>query len=152
MGDPSAYKPTLHAPVIMVAMALPAFKSFVKYRRRFGVIIVIIFIVLGIFSAGLYSTVTKSSEAESRYIDLSHILNILLNFENEEVFTPSYRNYRTRRAAAMANFDLTEDPTCRLYLIDVEYTDEKLIDSLRNDMSNNVLYQGDAFILLETIN
>ncbi len=148
----SVDSPLLHLPLIIVIIALPSFTSFVKTKKKFGTLIILIFILSGVFSAGLYSSTLKSSEYNSRYSDLPHILNILLKSEpGEEIFTPSTSTYYIRRTLSMANLRMSTDPSSRLYLIDLEYTNSNVVNNLLNNENNNVLYRGEYFILLERI-
>lgn len=121
-------KPILYAPLIIVVMALPTFTFFVKFRRKLGTFVVILFVLLGVFSAPLYSSIVETPKAGSRYIDLPEILQVLLKedfdervFLFEELYNKSTLveiHYYVDRIVKMANLRLTQDPSCQLYIID----------------------------------
>jgi hypothetical protein len=132
-------------------MALPAFTSFVKSYRKFGIFLIVLIIMLGFFSAGMFSSVVKSSEAEPKYIGLPYVLNILLNSDhNGLVFSPS-ESYLVRRTVKMVNLNLTIDASSRICLIDIEKTESSVIESYLYSDNYKVLYHNKAFLLVERV-
>jgi hypothetical protein len=140
-----------HAPILIASIALPAFNSFVKSREKIGTFIVLLFVLLGVFSATFYSALPQSIKPDPIYEDLPQILNILSNRDpNYKVFSPaSYHYYEIRIVRSMGNMQLTSDPSCHLYIIDKKYTKITYIDTLLNSKLFKTLYNGHRLILLE---
>ncbi len=142
-------KPLLHTPLIIVIMALPAFASFVKSYRKLGTFLIVFMIILGLFSAGMFSSTVKSPNAEPKFLELPYVLNILLTSDNDGgVFSPS-ESYIVRRTVKMANLNLTTEPSWRLCLIDIAKTNSSVIDSYHDNYEE--LYHGEAFLLVERV-
>jgi hypothetical protein len=144
----------LHAPLILVVVALPVLYSFVRAQKRTIVCGVLVFIVLGVFSASFYSATVKSLEPYEQplYEDLPHVLNILSN-QNPTTrvsFIATYDYYVKRVVESMADLKLTSNPSS-VYIIDKRYADDARIQNLLNENHTRVLYQGKIFVLLEII-
>jgi len=145
----------LHAPVIIVIMALPMLGSLVKTRRRTAIALVLLFVILGVFSASMYSATVKSIEPPEQdlYNDLPHLLSILAtqNSDTKVYFISSYDYFVRRVVQDMGNLRLTTDPSSCIYIIDRRYSESTVIESLLDDNLTKVLYYGHVFILLERI-
>jgi hypothetical protein len=140
------------APLVVVVMALPTLSSFVKFQKKLITFVVLLFVLLGVFSATFYSATIKSAESEPQYVDLPFILHVLLSEDsNEEIFSVSSYSYYPWRIANMANLRLTLDPSVRLHLIDRRYAPSTVIERLLKIKNKiKILYRGDVFILYES--
>lgn len=143
----------LQAPIIMVAIALPALSLFVNSKKKMATTLILSLIFLGIFSGCFYSATVKNIEPDcpNLYEDLPHVLRILMSQDpNTKVFrVSSYDYFVDRVVEGMAALKTSSDPSCRIYIIDRRYTESAKIESLLNDNHSRVLYQGQALILLE---
>lgn len=137
-------------PIIFMLMAIHTFDSLVKSQKKLGIFTILFFVLLGVFSATLYSATVKTSEAESKYVDMPYVLRILINEDpDERVY--AYRSYNPQRAAAMANLKLSNDPSLDLYMFDKTRTNSTVIELLRKDNDYKILYEGDTFILFKRV-
>ncbi|MHA2399503.1 MAG: hypothetical protein ACXADU_11525, partial [Promethearchaeota archaeon] len=144
-------KPLIQTPIIFTIMALPTLMSLVKNRRRVGITVMIFIILLGVFSGGMYSSVVKSSEAESKYLDLPDVLTALLNSDtNGQIYTPK-ETYNLWRVVRMVNLFTTSNSSNRYCLIDMDETSNTVIVHYLNNDNYEVLYQGEHFILFERV-
>jgi hypothetical protein len=144
-------KPLIQTPIIFTIMALPALMSLVKNRRRVGIAVMVFMILLGVFSGGMYSSVVKSSEAESKYLDLPDVLTALLNSDtNGQIYTPK-ETYNLWRVVRMVNLFTTSNSSNRYCLIDMGETSNTIIVHYLNNDNYEVLYQGEHFILFERV-
>jgi len=135
-------------PMVFVILAMPAFSSLVKYKRKVLVSSFLFFVFLGVFSATFYSA-TVTTPTRTDYADLPQVLNILLQKEPDtSVYSPSSYTYYANRVVKMAHLRLSSDPSCGLYIIDKDYIKAKLLESLVNNKNFTILYSGSKFILL----
>jgi len=139
------------SPLIFVAMAIPSFSSFVKLRKKLILSVVFLFIFLGVFSSSLYSATVTTTESETRYADLPCLLHTLLSLDpGEELFPVSTYSYYSSRIINMAHLRLTSDPSCQLHIIDKTYTNNITIERVLKDNKNEILYNGNGFILYKS--
>lgn len=143
----------LEAPIIVVAMSLPALSLLVNSGKKKAIFLIVSLIFLGVLSGYFYSATVKSIEPDNQnlYEDLPHVLQILVAQDpSTKVFRVSSYDYFVNRVVeGMATLKTSSDSSCRIYIIDVRYTDSAKIESLLNDNHSRVLYQGQALILLE---
>lgn len=143
----------LQAPIIIVAIALPALSLFVNSKKKMAMTLILSLIFLGVFSGCFYSATVKYMEPDypNLYEDLPHVLQILMSQNpNTTVFLISSYDYFVNRVVeSMATLKTSSDSSCRIYIIDTRYTQRAKIESLLNDNNSRVLYQGQALILLE---
>jgi hypothetical protein len=143
----------LEAPIIVVAMSLPALSLLVNSGKKKAIFLIVSLIFLGVFSGCFYSATVKSMEPDypNLYEDLPHVLQILMSQNPDtKVYTISSYDYFVNRVVwSMATLKTSSDPSCHIYIIDTRYTQRAKIESLLNDNNSRVLYQGQALILLE---
>jgi hypothetical protein len=97
----------------------------------------------------MFASVVKTTEAEAQYIDLPHIVTLLLNSKHEgQVYSPT-PTYLVTRVIKMVNFNVTADASPRFCLIDLDTIEHDILVSFLTSKNYNVLYQGEAFILLQ---
>ena len=145
--------PALEAPIIVVAMSLPALSLLANSGKKKAIFLIVSLIFLGVLSGYFYSATVKSIEPDNQnlYEDLPQVLQILVAQDpSTKVFRVSSYDYFVNRVVeGMATLKTSSDPSCRIYIIDARYTDSARIESLLNDNHSRVLYQGQALILLE---
>jgi hypothetical protein len=97
----------------------------------------------------MYSSVVKSSEAESKYLDLPDVLTALLNSDtNGQIYTPK-ETYNLWRIGLMVQLSITSDSSSNFCLIDIQGTENEVILHYLNNENYKILSQGEAFILLK---
>lgn len=137
-------------PLVFTILAIPLISSCIKHKRKIITFSLLIFVFSGIFSSTFYSA-TVSTQTEIAYDDLPHLLEILM--EKGEVgslaYSPSYYTYFVNRIVKQTHMSLSSDPDYPLYIIDTNYMNNTLLETLLNDANFTQLYYGNRFVLLE---
>jgi len=138
----------LHAPIFVVMLGMPAMHYILNTNKKITKILVIIFIILGILSASLFSSTQRHDKVGSEIKDLPKVLPILLNITPcEKIYTPSWYRYYVNKLASFAHVKVTREPTTSFYLVDIKYTDASLIHKLVTQYK--IVYRGERFLVLE---
>lgn len=139
------------SPLILVALAIPSYSAFARLQKKIILSVVMLFILLGVLSASLYSATVTTTKADVRCTDLPSLLPILLRVGiNERVFAISTYSYFSSRVVGMAHLQLTSSPSCQLYIIDKEYTSNVTIERVLENSENEILFDGGAFIFFRS--
>jgi len=134
-------------PISLAILNIPAFYQIVKHKRgKIAIsILLTLYLILGTLTNGIYGCILTSSDADPIFLDVPHVINLLLKLNSTtRVCSGSYYDYRVRRTVKFANLMYSKDKSnCQLCLIDKYYG----IDVDLN--KRELLYSGFRLILLK---